>query len=279
MPELPEVETIKRALALGGRGGASILNRRITAAHIYWPRTLASPDVVSFIDNVKEQQIVNIQRRAKFLVINLDHSKLIIHLRMSGDIRVAEQVPDLGSPLLPHDRLALVFENNSAMIFNDTRKFGRVWLTQDPLEILGELGPEPLDESLRPEQFWEMLQKFQRQLKPLLMDQHFLAGMGNIYTDEALFKAKLHPLTLSSRLSLNQAALLLSAIRSVLNEGIRRNGASIDWVYRGGDFQNAFNVYQKDGEPCPVCGTIIQRMVVGQRGTHFCPNCQRESIN
>jgi formamidopyrimidine-DNA glycosylase len=108
------------------------------------------------------------------------------------------------------------------------------------------------------------------------MDQHFLAGMGNIYTDEALFKAKIHPLTLSNQIRLDEAGRLLSSIRFVLEEGIRRNGASIDWVYRGGDFQNHFNVYQRDGEPCQICGTIIKRIVIGQRGSHFCPSCQQE---
>jgi formamidopyrimidine-DNA glycosylase len=114
----------------------------------------------------------------------------------------------------------------------------------------------------------------QRLLKPLLLDQGFLAGLGNIYTDEALHLARLHPNRIAGQLSDEEAGRLWVAIRAVLDEGIRRQGASIDWVYRGGDFQNSFRVYQRTGLPCPVCGTVIVRRVVGQRGTHFCPVCQ-----
>jgi formamidopyrimidine-DNA glycosylase len=113
-----------------------------------------------------------------------------------------------------------------------------------------------------------------RQLKPLLLDQSFIAGLGNIYTDEALHLARLHPLSLSNQLAPSQSETLLMAIRSVLEEGIRHNGASIDWVYRGGDFQNHFRAYQRTGQPCLVCGTPILRITLGQRGTHFCPTCQ-----
>ncbi|MGZ9163868.1 MAG: zinc finger domain-containing protein, partial [Anaerolineales bacterium] len=113
-----------------------------------------------------------------------------------------------------------------------------------------------------------------RQLKPLLLDQTFLAGLGNIYTDEALHIAKLHPLAVSDSITAKQARVLQDAVRKVLEEGIRRNGASIDWVYRGGEFQNHFRVYDRKGKPCPVCGTKIERIVVGQRSTHYCPKCQ-----
>ncbi|HEX9019391.1 MAG TPA: zinc finger domain-containing protein, partial [Anaerolineaceae bacterium] len=113
-----------------------------------------------------------------------------------------------------------------------------------------------------------------RQLKPLLLDQTFLAGLGNIYADEALFAARLHPLRNSSTLTQEEAGRLWTGIRAVLAEGIRRNGASIDWAYRGGDFQNHFMVYQRTGLPCYTCGSPVERITVGQRGTHFCPHCQ-----
>ena len=113
------------------------------------------------------------------------------------------------------------------------------------------------------------------ELKPLLLDQTFLAGLGNIYTDEALHMAKLHPQAISDLVTAKQAERLHQAIQVILQEGIRRNGASIDWVYRGGDFQNHFRVYGRDGKSCPVCGTTIQKIIVGQRGTHICPNCQK----
>jgi formamidopyrimidine-DNA glycosylase len=161
------------------------------------------------------------------------------------------------------------------LVFNDTRKFGRVWLVRDPDEVLSGLGPEPLGDEFTAQTLYAGLQSRRRQLKPLLLDQSFLAGMGNIYTDEALHMARLHPLAPSDSVDLEQARALWGAIRSVLQEGIRRNGASIDWVYRGGEFQNYFRVYDREGQPCPVCGTAIERLVVGQRGTHVCPHCQR----
>jgi formamidopyrimidine-DNA glycosylase len=160
------------------------------------------------------------------------------------------------------------------LAFNNPRKFGRVWLLDDPGKVLGDLGPEPLDENFTAECFYQHLSRYKRQIKPLLIDQKFIAGLGNIYTDEALNLAKIHPLMLSNQLSFKQAELLLNSIRGVLKEGIRQNGASIDWVYQGGEFQNHFRVYQREGEPCPECKTPITRIVVGQRGTHLCTNCQ-----
>jgi formamidopyrimidine-DNA glycosylase len=141
--------------------------------------------------------------------------------------------------------------------------------------VLGNLGPEPLDsESLTPEAFHRGLVSRRRQLKPLLLDQTSIAGLGNIYTDEALHLAGLHPLTLSQTLSFEQADRLLAAIRQTLLDGIQRHGSSIDWLYRGGDFQKFFRAYSRTDQPCPQCGAPIRRILVGQRGTHFCPVCQ-----
>jgi len=274
MPELAEVETIVRALVSGGRGGDSVMGCTIKEAFLYWERSLATPNSAEFAQNLAGQKIVSIHRRGKFLVFELSTTLLIVHLRMSGDLRVEKKWDGAAPALLPHDRMALVFTNGSAMVFNDPRKFGRVWLTASAGEVLNGLGPEPFDESLTGSRFYQMLHERKRQLKPLLMDQHFLAGLGNIYTDESLFQAGLHPLTLSDTISLEQAEKLLGSIRSVLEEGIRRNGASIDWAYRGGDFQNNFKVYQRNGKSCINCGTLIQRTTIGQRGTHFCPHCQ-----
>jgi len=136
------------------------------------------------------------------------------------------------------------------------------------------LGPEPLDETLTAEAFHRRLTVTHRALKPLLMDQRFLVGLGNIYADEALFYANLHPLRPAHTLTALEASRLLEAIRLVLQEGIRRNGASIDWVYRGGDFQNHFTVYGRAGQPCRRCGTPIQRLRIAQRSAHLCPRCQ-----
>jgi formamidopyrimidine-DNA glycosylase len=271
MPELPEVETIARKLRSGQGYPASILGRTILRADLRWKRTLATPAPKKFYDKIQGQRVEGIARRAKFLILKLSTDSLLIHLRMSGDILVhaGAYVP------APHDRLILTLSGGLTLAFNDTRKFGRAWFTDQPEEILGHLGPEPFDPALTAKKFYERLHGRRRQLKPLLLDQTFLAGLGNIYTDEALHLAKLHPLTRADRVAPDQARNLFKAIRRVLQKGIDQNGASIDWVYRGGSFQNYFRVYDRAGEACPACGAKIQRLIVGQRGTHICPQCQK----
>jgi formamidopyrimidine-DNA glycosylase len=274
MPELPEVETIARALR------PDLIGRTILDADVRWARTLAMPSAKKFREQIRSLRIRSVGRRAKFLNLELAAEQgardqtyhLLIHLRMSGDlaIKVGKIIPE------KHDRLILTLSGGKFLIFNDPRKFGRVWLTQDLDKVVGRLGPEPLSTDFTPKWLYDALQSRHRQLKPLLLDQTFLAGLGNIYTDEALHIAKLHPLTASNLVTTRQAKKLYGAISNVLQEGILRNGASIDWVYRGGDFQNHFRVYDREGQPCPVCGATIQRIVVGQRGTHICPDCQRE---
>ena len=285
MPELPEVETIARILR------PQLIGKRIVEADVRWARTVASPSAKEFKEQVKGQEIVKVSRRAKFLNIQFSILRrsqgraynLLIHLRMSGDLLIKQ------GKIKPekHDRLILALTATSLpkgegkrsgktfLVFNDTRKFGRVWLTDNAEKVFSKLGPEPLSAPFTPAWLHNSLQRHHRQLKPLLLDQSFLAGLGNIYTDEALHKAKLHPRALSDSVTAIEAKKLHQAIQAVLREGIRRNGASIDRVYRGGDFQNHFRVYGRDGEPCPVCGTIIEKIIVGQRGTHICPNCQK----
>jgi formamidopyrimidine-DNA glycosylase len=264
MPELPEVETIARTLR------PALIDKTILSVDLRWPRTLDAPSPAVFKKHIKGQRIESISRRAKFLDIQLSDSHLLIHLRMSGDLLVVLG----GYQPAKHDRLIVHLSEDTSLIFSDPRKFGRVLLVDDPAETFRDLGPEPLSEAFTPDWLFSTLHLRRRQLKPLLLDQAFLAGLGNIYTDEALHLAKLHPLSLSDSVTKKQARGLWQAIREVLEEGIRRNGASIDWVYRGGDFQNHFRVYGLTGESCPVCGTTIERITVGQRGTHFCPRCQ-----
>jgi len=270
VPELPEVETIARNLRRGTAGAPSLIGQTILNARLLWPRTLAEPDTETFQALLPGQSVQDVGRRAKFLTLTLSESKLVIHLRMSGDLRVEPSE----IPLEKHDRMVLDFASGWRLSFNDTRKFGRVWLVNDTQILFAPLGPEPDDPALTPDNFHEMMHQRKRAVKPLLLDQHFLAGMGNIYTDEALFRAGIHPLQSSESLDLQDAARLLEAIRYTLERGIESNGASIDWVYRGGDFQNHFQVYQQTNNPCPRCGQPINKTIVGQRGTHFCPHCQ-----
>lgn len=264
MPELPEVETIARSLK------PSLVGATILSADLRWARTLAIPSPTQFKKQIAGQKILDVSRRAKYLILRLETYNFLVHLRMSGDliIRAGTIEPE------KHDRLLLHLSHGNYLAFNDTRKFGRVWLTDQPEKILGKLGPEPLEKGFSPRWLFEALHSRKRSLKPLLLDQTFIAGLGNIYTDEALHLAQLHPRAASNNVTEEQAAKLHKAIRAVLREGIRRNGASIDWVYRGGGYQNYFRVYDRQGTPCSVCGTTIQKFTVGQRGTHICPTCQ-----
>lgn len=269
MPELPEVETIARRLR------PTLLGSTVTHAEVLWARTLAVPSPRAFKRSIAGRQIISVGRRAKFLMLDLSGFSLLIHLRMTGDLFLRPE----SDPPAPHDRmrLSLLTPDGSParLVFNDARKFGRVWFTDRPESVLGSLGPEPLSDEFTPAWLYDALRSRRRQLKPLLLDQTFLAGLGNIYADEALHRARLHPLRLSDTVGRNKAEALWLAVRSVLEQGIRRNGASFDWVYRGGEFQNDFRVYGREGEACPVCGATIKRLVIGQRGTHICPRCQR----
>jgi len=264
MPELPEVETFARQLK------PELIGKTIISADLRWSRTLATPSPRKFKEQVQGQKILDIGRRAKYLIIKLKDYNLIIHLRMSGDLLIRNST----IKALKHDRLIIKLSGNKALAFNDTRKFGRVWLTANPMDVLGKLGPEPFSQELTPQWLYEALQSKHRQLKPLLLDQTFIAGLGNIYTDEALHIARLHPAAPSDSVNRKQAQALHEAIRTVLKQGIGNNGASIDWAYRGGQFQHYFRVYDQEGKPCPRCGTQIQKIIIGQRGTHICPRCQ-----
>lgn len=266
MPELPEVESIARRLK------PHLLGKTIRDAQLRWNRTLAFPSPPKFRELIRGQEIQDVTRRAKYFILRLSDFSLLIHLRMSGDLLIKE------GKIKPekHDRIILRLESAgeglSNLVFNDTRKFGRVWLTTNPEEVLGRLGPEPLSRQFTTRWLHNALHRKHRLLKPLLLDQTFLAGLGNIYADESLHLAKLHPLASSDTVTAVQAQALHNAICTVLKEGIRRNGASFDWVYRGGEYH--FRVYDRTGKPCPVCGATIERIIVGQRSTHFCPQCQ-----
>ena len=270
MPELPEVETVARALKFGGRGSSSIIGERITRGELDWQKTLEYPTEQSFWKQTRGRKIMDVGRRGKYLILELDQGALIFHFRMSGDLLAMEQ----GSKPPPHSRLILNFESGRRLAFRNVRKFGRVWLVDAPEEVTGALGPEPFDSELD-DIFHSMLTTRKRQIKPLLMDQAFLAGIGNIYADESLHLAKIHPLQPSNSVPVKDSSVLLSAIREVLNEAIERNGTSIDWMYAGGDYQEKLRVYKRDGSPCLFCGEEIKRIIVGQRGTHFCPQCQK----
>ena len=273
MPELPEVETIVRSLRNGGMTGESILNRQISSVDCFNPKTLVFDGTAEECSQfLKGLRILSVNRRAKYICIKTGESSVLIHLRMSGDLRCeAESAGDLR----PHDRLIFHFYDGMRLVFNDVRKFGRIWVTDDPDNVLDGLGIEPLGEELTPEWLENHLEGVRRVIKTVLLDQSIIAGIGNIYADESLFDAGILPTRPAGSLTREECRKLCGSIRKTLEHAIEQNGSSFDWAYKGGHFQNEFRVYQRKGEPCPVCGTPIERIVVGQRGTHYCPNCQK----
>ncbi len=271
MPELPEVETIARRLQ-GCAGAVPLPGQTFTRATLSWPRQVARPSADLFRRRIRGRQVQRVRRRGKFIVLDLDQGALLFHLRMSGDLYLQPQTV----PIESHEHTRLQLADGWELRFRDPRKFGRMYLVDDPQELLGGLGPEPLADDFRPVHLARLLAARRRALKPALMDQTILAGLGNIYADEALHRAGLHPLRPCSSLSPEEVRRLWRAIRAALRAGLRHNGASIDWAYRGGGFQHHFRVYRRTGKPCPQCGTPIQRIVVAQRSTHFCPACQPE---
>jgi len=270
MPELPEVETFRRHLLQGESGSPSILGKQIKDAELLWDGTLASPSPDEFLSRIQGQYVTGVGRRGKNLIIQLAKDDLIIHLRMSGEIIVEEKINQPGK----HYRLILNFTDKYRLAFNNIRKFGRVWLTSESKILLAHLGPEPLSDDFTPEFFSELLNSKSRQVKNFLLDQKIIAGLGNIYTDEALHRAKIHPARKSDSIKPGEAKLLWKSIRDVLQEGIQNQGSSIDWMYQGGDYQKYLSVYNLEGEPCKTCKTSIKRIKIAQRSTYFCPNCQ-----
>jgi formamidopyrimidine-DNA glycosylase len=287
MPELPEVETIRRRLCGGDAKCPGLIGRRIQGAWVGWARTLAEPAPPAFRRRVRGQTIVRIERRAKHLLLGLSSDTLMIHLGMSGSLhlrrgrggpgvtpRVRTRIHRVPDDPARYCRLSLRLSDGWRLDLDDPRKFGRVRLVSDPARVLSDIGPEPLSREFTAATLAARLRDHRRALKPLLLDQGFIAGVGNIYADEALHRAGLHPRTRSDRLTPAQARALWRAIRAVLREAIRWNGTTFDAVYGDGGFQRHLRVYQRTGQPCRECGTPIRRVVVAQRGTHFCPRCQ-----
>ena len=276
MPELPEVETIVRRLREGTTDTPPLPGQVIQSVDVLWNRIIETPKPEKFAQELQGREILTVKRRGKYLHFPLSEGHLIGHLRMSGDMLLEPRISKDGLPL-PENQFTQVQFNLDApwrLVFISVRKFGRLWLVDDPQSVLGQLGPEPLGQELNPEALYENLHRHHRQIKPLLLDQTFIAGLGNIYTDESLFKAKIHPLRSSDSLTKTEAENLYFAIHDVLEMGIRNFGSSLDWIYRGGEFQNYFSIHRRKGEACPVCGTTVEKTTVGQRGTYFCPHCQ-----
>jgi formamidopyrimidine-DNA glycosylase len=313
MPELPEVEYTARQLR------ATVVGKTIQDAAVFWERTIGHPDPADFLAEIAGRTIEGVRRRGKFLLIDVSGELFLsIHRRMTGNflllptgweidthmretdlltwnvkgptfqqivptaegsVSVATRPITLSQTL--YCRVCLNFTDGERLLFTDPRKFGRVelWARSQEAEAFAELGPEPFDGTFTPEQFAEALSRRKTSIKSTLLAQDLVVGLGNIYADEALFYAGLHPLRRANSLTLEEIRVLHEGIITVLTHGIEHGGTSFndyrDLWGEAGDNYNHVRVYQKDGTPCVQCGTLIERIVVTQRSTHFCPTCQK----
>jgi formamidopyrimidine-DNA glycosylase len=272
MPELPEVETVRRDLAVQLRGAQLSCLR-----HLDWPRMLENSTPEQFAALIQGVEITRVDRRAKWLLLHLESGVcLALHLRMSGSLFVAHGNP----PPDAHTRLILDLTDGGSLVFRDVRKFGRLRvLSAEGWQALDAAhGPEPLAPEFTATALHEMLHRRRTALKPLLLNQAFVAGLGNIYVDEALWEASLHPLRPAHTVTLAEATRLQAAIQNVLENALKRRGSTLRDYRTGtgqvGENQHHFRVYGRTGQPCPRCQTPVLRCVVAQRGTHVCPLCQ-----
>lgn len=295
MPELPEVETTVRDLR------PHLIGRTIQRAAVTWDRTVAHPTPSAFKKEIVGYTIQGITRRGKYLVFELGRPQttgdgrqlrepsadyqtnrptdqptkyLLVHLRMTGQFGFHEPRVKRDK----HQHVHLLLDDGRELRFHDFRKFGRWWLVDSPEQVVGKLGPEPLDMTKR--EFLKRLRERRGHIKPLLLNQTFVAGVGNIYADESLWYAKIHPLREATTLTDKEAGDLYNAIRRVFKKAIGVGGTSFDATYKringqSGEFQEDLRVVGRAGEPCYRCGTPIIKTVVGQRGTYYCPHCQR----
>ena len=262
MPELPEVETIVSALA------PRLAGRRVISAEFLSSIVLRHCDAVDPQELVL-QSVEKIERRGKFILVHLEKHVLVIHLGMTGKLL-------FDSGRTPYTRAIFGFDG-CTLFYEDIRQFGSIeWSTTVP-ERIELLGPEPFD--ITPAEFFEAMRNRRTPVKALLLNQRIIRGLGNIYVDESLWHAGINPRCLAGKLSSPRAARLLVEIQSVLHEAIDHRGSSIsDYVDadgRKGNFQLQHRVYGREGKPCARCGTPIRRIVLAQRGTHYCPKCQR----
>jgi formamidopyrimidine-DNA glycosylase len=265
MPELPEVETIVRELR------TKIIDEVFVEFKPLWSG--------SFITNtnlaLKKRQIEEINRKGKYIVFKLDKGFLLTHLRMTGQLIVKKSLPESRQ----HLRLLFKFQSGNYLLFYDLRKFGRIFFTENPEDVLRNTGIDALSEDFDLKTFKKIVKNRKTSVKPFLLNQKFISGFGNIYVDESLFRARIHPHAKLSDLSAQSLNNLFRESREVLLEAIDRMGSTIsNYKTTGGGFgtnQNYFRVYQRNGLPCYVCKNTIKKTKIGGRGTHFCPKCQK----
>jgi len=274
MPELPEVQTIVNDL-----NNADLVGDVITGIRVFWRPSIAGCSIAAFSKRLKNQIIRSIRRRGKYIILDFSGpDTLFIHLRMAGRLHLIAA----GAPRAKHEHVIIKLADQRQLRLHDTRKFARMNLVNDPECILNRLGPEPLETSFTGRVLADILLSRKRMIKPFLLDQSIIAGLGNIYTDEALWDAKINPCRSAASLSGPEIKSLHRAIRKVLKRGLKNMGTSLgsgrnnfaSIEQNRGYNREQLKVYQRTGLPCPRCKTTIKRIMVGQRGTHICTACQ-----
>ncbi|MRG87670.1 DNA-formamidopyrimidine glycosylase [Salinibacillus xinjiangensis] len=274
MPELPEVETVKKTL------NKIILGKTIKDVTVYWENIIQYPkEVEAFSAELIDQTIYEVGRKGKFLIFNLDHHVLISHLRMEGKYAVHQQHDEIE----PHTHVIFHFTDGSELRYKDVRKFGTMHLYEKGREFslppLNKLGPEPFEERFSPEYLHDRFQKTTRVIKNVLLDQSVVTGLGNIYVDEALFRSGIHPLRPARQLTRRECEKLATEIVQTLQDAIDAGGTTIRSYLNSlgeiGMFQLQLFVYGRKGEECKKCQSLIEKIKVGGRGTHLCPHCQK----
>jgi len=276
MPELPEVETVKRTLQ------SKLAGLIFKGAQVFLPQVIRTHEPGPFAETICDQKILQLGRRGKYLLIHLsDGLTMVIHLRMTGRLTYCR--PE--EPLPKHTHVVFALHNGAQLRFADMRQFGRIWLipttSMDKLPGLKDLGVEPFDEVFTRDYLKKELRRRRSRIKSLLLDQTFIAGLGNIYTDEALHKAKINPERLATTLTPREVAHLHRSIREVLQEGIENRGTTlrdyVDGDGRPGRYQDLLKVYGRAGKPCAGCGKAIIKVKIGGRSSYYCPSCQKDS--
>ena len=267
MPELPEVETIKNELS------PWIVGQSFTQVTIFDARLVSGGSVEEIRRGLIGQKVQSLGRRGKYLIFHLSNGKsLIIHLRMTGALLLDPEERGRYARAIFH------LSNGHCLVFSDRRRMGLIWLVDDADTVVGKLGPEPLDESFTPDILEQRLSRHRIPVKAALLDQGIVAGIGNMYADEALFAARIHPLRKANDLSGEEVRTLHNCICNVLRASIECKGASVDTYIRPegepGTAHFDFKVAHKGGGPCPVCGSTIERVPIQNRGSYFCPRCQ-----
>ncbi|MBI2860492.1 MAG: bifunctional DNA-formamidopyrimidine glycosylase/DNA-(apurinic or apyrimidinic site) lyase [Chloroflexi bacterium] len=270
MPELPEVETIKNELE------PFVVGRKITGVKLLWPGMVSRPSPDEFVSRLRSRNIAGISRRGKYLILGLSGGDaLVMHLRMTGTLLVNPN----SSPPSAYTRAVFHLDDGTEVYFQDLRKLGKLWLVEDARAVVGKLGPEPLDDAFTPDVLKQLLNARTAPIKAILVDQSVIAGIGNMYADEALFEARIHPLRPAGSLNQEEMERLHRAIRRILLAAIGDKGASVLNYFRPGGMPGMahvqFKVAHRRGQPCPACGATIQRIPVRNRGSYFCPRCQQ----